>query len=119
MCHGYTAPISRTFSIGKPSDRLRRVHEAQAAGLEAALATFRAGRTCGDVAEAIYRAIEKLGFEKDSRASYAIGIDWTERTASINVGDKTVLSPNMTLHVHLANWVIEEDFGYASASAFG
>ncbi|QQN65464.1 aminopeptidase P family protein [Bradyrhizobium diazoefficiens] len=111
--HGYTAPISRTFSIGKPSDRLRRVHEAQAAGLEAALATFRAGRTCGDVAEATYRAIEKLGFKKESRAGYPVGIDWTERTASINVGDKTVLRPNMTFHVHLGNWAIEEDFGYA------
>ncbi|WP_245266072.1 M24 family metallopeptidase [Mesorhizobium sp. L103C119B0] len=78
--HGYTAPISRTFSIGRSSERLRRVHEAQVAGLEAALSTIRAGRTCSDVAEAAYRAIERLGFKKESRCGYPVGIDWTEPT---------------------------------------
>lgn len=110
--HGYTAPISRTFSIGRPADRLRRVHEAQAAGLAAALATISAGRTCGDVAEAAERALEKFGVKKESRFGYPIGIDWQEQTASIKVGDQTVLKPNMTFHVHLGNWAIEEDFGY-------
>lgn len=110
--HGYTAPISRTFSIGRPSDRLRRVHEAQVAGLEAALATIRAGRTCSDVAQTIYRAIRNLGVKKESRCGYPVGIDWMERTASLKEGDMTVLKPNMTFHLHLGNWTIDEDFGY-------
>ncbi|ESZ55495.1 hydrolase [Mesorhizobium sp. L103C119B0] len=115
--HGYTAPISRTFSIGRPSDRLRRVHEAEVAGLEAGLGAVRAGRTCHDVARAIYSTLEKMGLKKESRCGYPIGIDWTEDTASLKEGDMTVLKPNMTFHLHLGNWAIEEDFGYLISEA--
>lgn len=111
--HGYTVPISRTFSIGRPSDRLRRVHDTQLAGFEAALDVMRAGRTGDDIAQAVNRAIEKLGgTKKESRCGYTIGVDWREATASLKEGDMTVLTPNMTFHLHLGNWMIEEDFGY-------
>lgn len=109
--YGYVAAIMRTFSIGAASDRLRRLHEAEVAGLEFALETARPGRTCGDIATAFYRTIEKMGFKKDSRCGYAIGIDWVEPTASLQVGDMTELKPNMTFHLMLGNWV-DEDFGY-------
>ncbi|ESZ72364.1 hypothetical protein X727_05590 [Mesorhizobium sp. L103C119B0] len=32
--------------------------------------------------------------------------------ASLKEGDLTVLEPNMTFHVHLGNWAIDEEFGY-------
>ncbi|MCK1692452.1 Xaa-Pro peptidase family protein [Bradyrhizobium sp. 144] len=115
--HGYTVPICRTFSIGQPSERLHRVHEAQLAGLEAALATVRAGRTCNDVAQTIYRTIEKLGVKKESRCGYAVGIDWMELTASFREGDMTVLQPNMTFHQHLGNWV-DDEFGYVISETY-
>ncbi len=108
--HGYIAPLMRTFSVGAPSDHLRRVHEAELAGLEAALNTVRPGATCSDVAGAFYRTIEKLGFKKDTRCGYSIGINW-EPTTSFNDVDKTELKPNMTFHLMLGNWM-EEDFGY-------
>ncbi|WP_027155972.1 Xaa-Pro peptidase family protein [Mesorhizobium sp. WSM2561] len=109
--HGYTAPICRTYSIGKPSDCLLRIHEAQLAGLEAGLDSVRAGAVIGDVAHAIHRATERLGFKKRSRPGYGIGIDWGERTLSLQEGNLSVLKPNMTFHMHLGSWV-EEDFGY-------
>lgn len=109
--HGYTVPICRTYSIGKPSDRLLRIHEAQLAGLEVALSSIRAGAVIGDVAHAIHRATERLGFKKRSRPGYGIGIDWMEHTLSFQVGSPIVLKPNMTFHMHLGSWV-EEDFGY-------
>ncbi|KAA3447931.1 hydrolase [Mesorhizobium sp. SARCC-RB16n] len=115
--HGYVSAIMRTFSVGAPSDRLRRLHEAEVAGLEAALATVRPGSTCSDVANAFYRTIEKSGFHKDSRCGYAIGIDWSEPTASLKDGDMTELKPNMTFHLMLGNW-IEEDFGYVISETF-
>lgn len=108
---GYVAAIMRTFSIGAPSDRLRRIHEAELAGLEAAIDVARPGRTCSDVANAFYRAIESRGFKKESRCGYAIGIDWLEPTASIANGDMTELKQDMTFHLMLGNWV-DEDFGY-------
>lgn len=35
-----------------------------------------------------------------------------ERTASLKEGALTVLQPNMTFHLQLSNWMIEEDFDY-------
>ncbi|MCP3392283.1 Xaa-Pro peptidase family protein [Bradyrhizobium sp. CCGB12] len=115
--HGYVAAIMRTFSLGAPSDRLRRLHEAELAGLEVALGTVRPGATCGDVAKAFNRTIERHGFTKESRCGYAIGIDWTEPTASLREGDMTELKPNMTFHLMLGNW-IDEDFGYVVSETF-
>ncbi|MER8837022.1 Xaa-Pro peptidase family protein [Mesorhizobium sp. M0909] len=109
--YGYCAGIMRTFSIGAPSDRLRRIHDAEVAGLEAALETVRPGSTCSDVANAFYRTIEKQGFRKETRCGYAHGIGWLEPTASLKDGDMTELTANMTFHLMLGNW-IDEDFGY-------
>ncbi|WP_461622989.1 M24 family metallopeptidase [Bradyrhizobium sp. 25ACV] len=109
--HNYVAPIMRTFSIGVPSDRLRRLHEAEVSGMDAALNAARPGRTCSDVANAFYRTLEKHGFKKESRCGYAIGIDWMEPTASLADGDMTELKQNMTFYLMLGNW-IDEDFGY-------
>ncbi|MCK1554764.1 M24 family metallopeptidase [Bradyrhizobium sp. 177] len=109
--HNYVAPIMRTFSIGAPSDRLRRLHDAEVSAMDAALDAVRPGRTCSEVANAFYRALEKNGFKKESRCGYAIGIDWMEPTASVADDDMTELKPNMTFHLMLGNW-IDEDFGY-------
>jgi len=115
--HGYTAAIMRTFTIGKASDRLRRLHEAEVAGLEAALAKVRPGATCSDVAEAFNRTIAGHGFKKDSRCGYGLGIDWMEAVVSLREGDMTVLKPNMTFHLMLGNW-IDEEFGYVISETF-
>lgn len=115
--HTYTAAVMRTFSIGKPSDHLRRLHEAEVAGLEAALDKVRPGATCNDVARAFNGTIEKLGFQKESRCGYGIGIDWNEAVTSLKEGDMTVLKPNMTFHLMLGNW-IDEDFGYVLSETF-
>lgn len=109
--HRYTAALMRTFSIGKPSEHLCRVHDAHVAGMEAALQTIRPGVTCSDVANAFYRTYEKHGFKKESRCGYAHGIGWLEPTASFQNGDMTELKPNMTFHLMLGNW-FNEDFGY-------
>lgn len=115
--HGYVSALMRTYSIGKPSDRLRRVHDAEVAGMEAALSAVKPGATCGDVAVAFNTTLKKHGLEKESRCGYAIGIDWTEPTASLREDDHTVLQPNMTFHLMLGNW-IDEDFGYVISETF-
>lgn len=115
--HGYTSPLMRTMSIGKPSDHIRRLHEGEVAGLEAALSTAKTGETCSDVAAAFNSTLKKHGFEKESRCGYAVGIDWTEPTASLKEGDMTILKPNMTFHLMLGNW-IDEDVGYVISETF-
>ena len=108
--HAYVSAIMRTYIVGKAPDRLRRIHDAEVEGLEAALATVRPGVTCHDVAKSFYDTIGKYGIKKDTRCGYGIGIEWLEPTASLQLGDMTVLKPNMTFHLMLGNWV-DEDFG--------
>ncbi|MGX9182153.1 M24 family metallopeptidase [Mesorhizobium sp. BHbdii] len=115
--HQYTSPLMRTISIGTPSDRLKRVHQGEVAGLEAALAAARTGATCNDVAVAFNLAMRSRGLEKESRCGYTVGIDWTEPTASLKEGDMTVLKPNMTFHLMLGNW-IDDEFGYVISETF-
>jgi len=115
--HGYSVGLMRTFIIGPPSDRLKRLHEAELAGLEAALETVGPGRTCGEVADAFYTTIGRHGFSKASRCGYPIGIDWNETTSSLQSGDITELKTNMTFHLMLGNW-LEEDFGYVLSETF-
>jgi ectoine hydrolase len=105
----YHAPLSRTVYLGKPPrkflDAESAVLEATAAGLE----LCKPGKTCGEVAEGFFGTLKRLGFEKDSRAGYSIGLsyppDWGERTLSIRRGDRTVLEANMTLHFMPALWL--------------
>jgi Xaa-Pro aminopeptidase len=108
--HRYAAPLMRTISLGPPKDKLRRLHDAMLDGLEKALAAGKAGATCSDVAAAFNDRVAKDGFTKESRCGYAVGIDWTEVSASLREGDTTVLEPDMTFHLMLGMWV-EEDFG--------
>lgn len=115
--HGYVSALMRTVSLGKPSDRLKRIHDAEVVGLEAALAAARPGHTAGQVADAFYAEAGKHGVTKESRCGYAIGINWTEVSASLKSGDPTVLAPNMTFHLMLGNW-LEEDFGYVISETF-
>ncbi|MET4391650.1 ectoine hydrolase [Bradyrhizobium sp. F1.4.3] len=115
--HGYTSPLMRTMSIGRPADHLRRLHDGEVAGLEAALAAAKTGGTCSDIAVAFNATLKKHGFEKESRCGYAVGIDWTEPTASLKEGDMTILQPNMTFHLMLGNW-IDEDVGYVISETF-
>ncbi|SDJ99202.1 Xaa-Pro dipeptidase/ectoine hydrolase [Bradyrhizobium sp. Rc2d] len=115
--HHYVVGGMRTFCIGKPSERLRRIHEGEVEGLEAALANVRPGVTCSDVANVFYRTLEKHGFKKESRCGYSIGINWLEQTASLRDGDMTELKPNMTFHMMLGNWV-DEEFGYVIGETF-
>lgn len=115
--YGYVSALMRTFVIGKPSDRLRRLHEGEVAGMEAALAVVKPGATCSDIARAFNATLKRYGFEKETRCGYSIGIDWLEPTASIKEGDLTVLQPNMTFHLMLGNWV-DDELGYVISETF-
>ncbi len=105
----YHAPLSRTLFLGRVPQKYREaekaVLEATTAGLEAA----RPGNTCAQVAEAFNGTLNRLGFEKDSRCGYAIGLsyppDWGERTMSLRRGDDTVLRPGMTFHFMPGLWL--------------
>jgi Xaa-Pro dipeptidase len=60
------------------------------------------------------RAIAHTGLVKPSRVGYSFGLnyvpDWGEHTISLRPGDKTVLKPNMTLHLMPGIWM--DEFGF-------
>ena len=67
------------------------------------------GNQCQDIANAFNQTLNKLGFEKDSRCGYAIGVsyppDWGERTMSFRDGDTSIMQPGMTFHFMPALWL--------------
>jgi Xaa-Pro dipeptidase len=97
---GYQSDITRTFVLGKASDKMRKVfdivHRAQSAGLAAA----RPGVECGDVDAAARKVITDAGFGPDykfftHRLGHGIGMDGHEWPYLVR-GNATKLQVNMT-----------------------
>lgn len=105
----YQCPQSRTLFLGKPPQKYLDAEKAVLEAVEAGLEQARPGNLCEDIANAFNATLNRLGFQKDSRCGYAIGIsyppDWGERTMSFRRGDKSVLKPGMTFHFMPALWL--------------
>lgn len=105
----YQCPQSRTLFLGTPPQKYLDAEKAVLEAVEAGLEQARPGNLCEDIAHAFNSTLNRLGFEKDSRCGYAIGLsyppDWGERTMSFRRGDKTVLEPGMTFHFMPALWL--------------
>ncbi len=105
----YHCPQSRTLFLGTPPQKYRDADSAVQEATAAALEQARPGQRCEDVARAFNTTLNRLGFEKDSRCGYSIGLsyppDWGERTMSFRAGDATVMEPGMTFHFMPALWL--------------
>jgi ectoine hydrolase len=105
----YHCPQSRTLFLGHVPDKFREAEKAVVEATELALEQAFPGNTCEDVANTFNTTLNRLGFEKEGRCGYAIGLsyppDWGERTMSFRKGDRTVLKPGMTFHFMPALWL--------------
>ncbi len=111
----YHAPIARTIYLGKnPPRLLLDTAKVVLEGLSKAMDTVRAGVTAEDVEAAWRKGIAHSKVVKESRIGYSIGVnyppDWGEQTISFRPGDKTVLEPNMVLHLIPGIWYEEVGF---------
>ena len=97
---GYQSDISRTFVIGKPTDKMKRVfdvvHKAQAAALQAAMP----GVACQDVDSAARKVVDDAGFGPlythfTHRVGHGIGMDEHEWPYLVK-GNTQPLAANMT-----------------------
>lgn len=108
-CHRrYHVPLSRTIFLGEPPTEMVIAEEAVLAGLEAGIDAARAGKTAGDIANALHKELAVAGIDRNARCGYSIGLsyppDWGERTVSLRGSDSTVLEPGMTLHFMPGLW---------------
>lgn len=105
----YHCPQSRTVFLGKAPQKYLDAEKAVLEATDAGLAQVKPGKRCEDVAFAFNAKLNSLGFEKDSRCGYGIGLsyppDWGERTMSFRQGDITELQAGMTFHFMPALWL--------------
>ena len=106
--HHYHCPMARTIYFGTPPNSMNEMAKVAEEGIEAALSVVKAGVVCEEMEAAFRETLAKYGYVKSSRMGYSTGLnyppDWGEHTVSIRPGDKTVLKPNMTLHMIPGLW---------------
>lgn len=111
----YHAPIARTIYLGEnPPQLMKDTAEVVMDGLQKTLEWIKPGVTAEGI-EAKWRdAISYSKVVKESRLGYSIGVnyppDWGEHTISLRPGDKTIIEPNMALHLIPGIWY--DDVGF-------
>jgi len=97
---GYTSDITRTFTLGKPTDKMKRVFEIVHRAQSAALQTARPGLQCQSVDAAARKVIVDAGYGPDykyftHRLGHGMGMDGHEWPYLVR-GNTTPLAANMT-----------------------
>ena len=105
----YHAPQSRTLFFGEPPAKYRKAEAAVLEAVAAGMAQAKPGNQAQDIANAFNATLNRLGFEKDSRCGYPIGLsyppDWGEHSYSLRRDDTTALEAGMTFHFMPALWL--------------
>jgi Xaa-Pro dipeptidase len=97
---GYTSDITRTFVLGKASDKMKKVFDIVHAAQTAALKTARPGLECQSVDAAARKVITDAGYGPDykfftHRLGHGMGMDGHEWPYLVR-GNTTKLEANMT-----------------------
>jgi Xaa-Pro dipeptidase len=99
--HGYQSDISRTWVMGQPTAKQRKVWETVKRGQEIALATAKLGTPVGAIDDAVRVYYEKEGWGPGyhlpglpHRTGHGIGLDGHEPPYLVH-GDATPLAPGM------------------------
>lgn len=102
----YCTPCFRIAMIGKPSDDLKRFHDASASGLHAAIEQIKPGMMCHEADAAVRSAITRAGYLEwfPVRAGYSVGLGfvptWDEdHIMNLRPNDRRVIKPGMVFHI--------------------
>ena len=98
---GYQSDVSRTFVLGRPSDRQRQVWDQVHRGQQVAFAAAQVGAEAGSVDDAVRRYYQSLGYGPgyalpglSHRTGHGIGLDGHEPVNLVH-GETTRLAPGM------------------------
>jgi len=97
---GYRSDISRTFVLGRPTDKMKRVFDIELTAQKAALAAARPGVPCEAVDAAARKVIEDAGYGPGyryftHRVGHGLGMDVHEWPYLVR-GNTLPLAPGMT-----------------------
>ena len=97
---GYSSDLSRTFVLGKATDRMKQVFAVEHAAQTAALKAARPGVPCGDIDAAARKVVEDGGFGPGykyftHRVGHGLGMDGHEWPYLVK-GNTLPLAPGMT-----------------------
>jgi Xaa-Pro dipeptidase len=97
---GYQSDLSRTFVLGKPTDKMRAVFDIERKAQDAALAAAKPGIPCEQVDAAARKVIVDAGYGPDykyftHRVGHGMGMDGHEWPYLVR-GNKLPLAPGMT-----------------------
>jgi Xaa-Pro dipeptidase len=97
---GYQSDLSRTFVLGKATDKMKQVFDIERQAQDAALAAAKPGVPCEAVDAAARTVIVEAGYGPDykyftHRVGHGLGMDWHEWPYLVR-GNKTPLRPGMT-----------------------
>jgi len=100
QAEGYSSDITRTFVIGKATDKMKQVFEIVHRAQSAALAAAKPGAEAGSVDDAARKVITGAGYGPDykyftHRLGHGIGMDGHEWPYLVR-GNRTKLQPHMT-----------------------
>lgn len=117
----YHCPIARTIFLGDKAPKLMTdTAKVVIDGLQETLDFIKPGVTAEEIEARWREAIAASGVVKESRLGYSIGVnyppDWGEHTISFRPGDKTVMQPNMAVHLIPGIW--HDDVGFEIDASF-
>jgi Xaa-Pro dipeptidase len=97
---GYNSDITRTFVLGKPTDKMKKVFDVVHRAQQAALSAAKPEVECQAVDAAARKVVEEAGFGPDynfftHRVGHGIGMDGHEWPYLVR-GNNLKLQPNMT-----------------------
>lgn len=100
VVEGYQSDITRTFVLGKASDKMKQVFDIVHHAQSAALAAAKPGAPCGSVDDAARKVISDAGYGPDykyftHRLGHGLGMDGHEWPYLVR-GNKTPLQTNVT-----------------------
>lgn len=97
---GYSSDISRTFVLGKATDKMKKVFDIEHAAQTAAFKAAKPGVPCGDIDSAARKVIVDAGYGPDykyfsHRVGHGMGMDGHEWPYLVR-GNQLPLAPGMT-----------------------
>jgi Xaa-Pro aminopeptidase len=99
--NGYCSDLTRTFPVGKISDKLRDIYDVVYDAQQKAIKSVKAGKPYNEVDTAAREVIKENGYAKYFVHSlgHGLGLEVHEAVAGINVGTKTKMKKGHTFTI--------------------